>query len=69
VHVLVVAVLSVAHPVLVDDVDDGGDLARGRTILKDGHGANRNKLVERLKGNKDEFKTRKSESSEVAKLQ
>jgi hypothetical protein len=42
-------VLGGAYSVLVDDVDDGRDLAGEGTLLDDGHATNLNEFLERLK--------------------
>ena len=41
--------LGGAYSVLVDDVDDGRDLAGEGTLLDDGHATNLNEFLERLK--------------------
>ncbi len=43
------------HPVLVDHVHDGGDLAGVGPVLEDGHATDLNKFLERLKRKKREI--------------
>ncbi len=40
---------EIAYPVLVDDIDDGRDLASKGTLLDDGNPTDLDKLLERLK--------------------